>query len=135
MKCQNVYESILERALMFHPYYANKISYWSPSGHYEILLVLEDGSKMLYDDFTEEIYPVICEDDNYDDEYYNLEFAKRLKRRMIICCISQEQLSEKTGISTVTISKYMNGKSLPNIRIASKLARVLKCSTNELINF
>ena len=48
--------------------------------------------------------------------------------------LTQEQLAEKVGVSSKTISKWECGKSLPDHNIIELLCNVLKITTSELIN-
>ena len=50
-------------------------------------------------------------------------------------CIGQEALSEITGISKVTISGYVNGKSLPSLYNADRIAEALSISIDKLLDF
>ena len=47
--------------------------------------------------------------------------------------MNRDLLSYKTGISTVTLSKYMNGKTTPSTYNIQKIAQALRCSVTELI--
>jgi len=57
-----------------------------------------------------------------------------LNEKILVNCISQEELSERTGISQVMISKYLNAKATPSFYRIEQIARVLKCSVSELGN-
>ena len=48
--------------------------------------------------------------------------------------LTQEQLAEKLGVSSKTISKWECGKTLPDHNIIELLCKVLKITTSELIN-
>lgn len=48
--------------------------------------------------------------------------------------ITQEQLSEKIGVSSKTVSKWECGKSLPDYSVVEKLCKILKITTTELLN-
>ena len=48
--------------------------------------------------------------------------------------LTREQLAEKVGVSSKTISKWECGKSLPDHNIIELLCNVLKITTSELIN-
>lgn len=62
------------------------------------------------------------------------EFSRRLKRLAHQKGrYDQKELAERSGISEVTISYYMNGMCLPKMSNIVKLAQALDCSTDELI--
>ena len=48
---------------------------------------------------------------------------------------SQDELSEKIGISRQTLSKYETGESLPDIEKCKLLAEVLDVSLDDLVNY
>ena len=48
---------------------------------------------------------------------------------------SQDELSEKIGVSRQTLSKYETGESLPDIERCKLLAEVLDVSLDELVNY
>lgn len=48
--------------------------------------------------------------------------------------ITQEQLSEKLGVSNKTISKWECGKALPDYSLVESLCEMLEISTSELFN-
>ena len=47
--------------------------------------------------------------------------------------MTQEQLSERTGISQANMSRYESGKRSPKIGTAFKIAEALGCTVDELI--
>ena len=67
----------------------------------------------------------------YDEELYKKEFSSNLQRVLNDKNVSQRKLSEDTGISEVSISRYLNGKRIPSFYTIEKIALALKCSTDE----
>lgn len=61
-----------------------------------------------------------------------MSFNENLQRQMIKESISQTKLSEKVGISKVSLANYINGKCLPNLEIAARLSEQLNCSIDYL---
>lgn len=47
--------------------------------------------------------------------------------------MTQKQLSVRTGISQVNLSRYESGKRSPKISMAFKIAEALGCTVDELI--
>lgn len=47
--------------------------------------------------------------------------------------LTQKELGEKIGVSANTINQYENGVRKPNIIILKKLANVLGCTTDQLL--
>ena len=48
--------------------------------------------------------------------------------------LSQEQLGEKLGVSRQAVSKWENGKNLPDMMMLSRIADILQVSCDELHN-
>ncbi|MDE6292522.1 MAG: helix-turn-helix domain-containing protein, partial [Bacilli bacterium] len=48
--------------------------------------------------------------------------------------LTQEQLAEKIGVTDKSISRWENGKTMPDISMLSILASELDCTIQELLN-
>lgn len=48
--------------------------------------------------------------------------------------MTQEELAEKMGVSDKSISRWENGKTMPDISMLSILAKELNCTIQELLN-
>ena len=46
---------------------------------------------------------------------------------------TQEQLSLKSGVSRISITRYESGQREPTLTIAAKLAAALDCSVDDLV--
>ena len=62
-------------------------------------------------------------------------FAENLIELRKLHNMSQEELSEKLGVTRQTISKYETGESLPDIEKCAMLADVFDVSVDDLINY
>lgn len=49
-------------------------------------------------------------------------------------CMNYKELSEKSGVSTVTISRMINGKQLPKTKTLGKIAKALNTNVTEIIS-
>ena len=95
----------------------------------------DDGHQVLYDlIFHYEIRLYDSENYNVDISDYNvgLFFRYLLKRKVRLSGYSFKEFSKVCGISKQTLSKYMTGKSYPNVLTLHKMAKALNCSTTEL---
>ena len=110
---------------------------WYPSGQMEITVKTENGDKYVYNWLYKSIRIVhsVDHDLEMEEEDWRKSFVHMLTHKMYRLGLSQDILSERTGISRVTISKYVNGKATPSSYNIRKLARALKCSTSELMDF
>lgn len=61
-----------------------------------------------------------------------MEFAKRLQEFRMRAGLSQSGLAEKSGVSVRTLQEYEQGKMVPSIDKAAKLAQALGVSLDEL---
>ena len=100
---------------------------------WDLLISFKDGRKVIYDRFTKYHRNVFYDSvHELTDEQEKQEFARRLRIMMKRKYISQEQLAELVGTSQIMISRYMNGKTLPNVLIIRKIVKVLDCSMDDL---
>ena len=49
------------------------------------------------------------------------------------CMLTQQQLAKKTGIAQSTIAQYENGFRKPDIIKLKKIAAILGCTTDDLL--
>lgn len=142
-KDKNYWESVFNMFCDDYPELADITVDWYPSGQMEITVKVreqgearEDFERYSYDMFTRSACKIYRYSDVTDisEEEWKKEFARNLCRKMRNMCINQETLSDRTGLSQVMISKYANGKALPNAYNIHKLARALECSFAELTN-
>lgn len=62
-------------------------------------------------------------------------FGNNLARMMYELKVTQKDLSEMTGLSEPTISKYINKLQMPGVKAVIKIAYALGCTTDDLIDF
>ena len=61
--------------------------------------------------------------------------AKRLDMALVENVMTQQKLSDLSGVSKASISQYMHGRNIPNSESASKMARVLGVRPEWLMGF
>ena len=133
MQVPSQWNHLYERFKMFFPCYADEVVYWYPEGPNQILCVMRDRGKVIYDDNTQSAFCMQYRDDIDNEETYARDFGNRLSNRMNDRGISQGMLSKMTGISTRMLSNYMHGKSMPGQYNIILIARALRCTPNELL--
>lgn len=120
-----------ERLKLTHrPIYDRAIKYEEVSPN-EMLIKTEDGCVYLYDTWGDTIR-TMPKNSNMDVETFAVEFGERLRRIMDRKGITQEILSEETGISQTIISRYILGKSVPGLYAVDKISMVLGCRIDDL---
>ena len=113
---------------------------WYPSGYSELTITMSDGMMYVYNLIGNSITPIRNKDGvedsrdeiSRDEGAWRKNFSKRLVIKMKKKGISQDRLSRLSGISTVTLSKYMNGLASPSGYNLERLSRALGCSVSEL---
>lgn len=68
------------------------------------------------------------------EQEFRKQFARRLELLMEDRGISRQELTNRTGISAMTISRYLNAKHTAQIDIIVKIAKALSCTVDELVN-
>ena len=121
-------EIMFNNFIMRFPFIAEKAVEWCESSEYDITVKLEDGSIFLYDDMEGSIRKLPSDSGSLTKEECDREFGERLMRMMRRKCITQVELSERTGLDQAQISRYLNGKNSPSFYIVDKIAKALNCS-------
>ena len=130
------YENILEQFKAYHPYLADGIADWGPRGEMRIRVLMKDGTEYDFHAMSNSIRNIkdrpMHYDDLYDEEEWRKIFADRLAEYMCTKRITQQALSEYTGLSKGAINNYVNGNATPSAYALSKLARALDCTVMDL---
>lgn len=143
MKTINTYDDfvnhwypIYQDFLNWHKEYNGEVVDYYPCGRNELMIRLKNLQYVRFNweiNTVQIVQPASFEQNN-TDESWKQNFAERLIRRMRVIHITQDELSKRTGISQVTISKYATAKAMPNGLNLSRLAYALDCSVSELMD-
>lgn len=121
----------IHRFKLYYPHLANHVHKFCYDPDLdELIFVSDDNSLWCYDDADNTVH---CISDNYNDisdDKYKKEFGRRLQKIMLKKRITQDSLTEKTGISQCRISNYINGISVPSFINAVKIADALNYSVD-----
>ena len=106
----------------------------------ELVINMNDGSKLCYDNYDKtirslKVKDIYDADDQSTNEDWTQEFSIRLNRLLNKKRIAKIELSNITGISYMAIKKYTTGQGLPGIRNAIKIANALGCDIAYLTDF
>jgi DNA-binding Xre family transcriptional regulator len=108
-----------------------------PRHGYIIRVFLNNGDYVDYDDragtfryITKDSEHSTCE---ITDEDCREIFSRNLSELMRAQGIGRSTLSDRTGLSQVMLSKYMTKKATPSLPNIKKIARVLNCGLEELL--
>jgi hypothetical protein len=134
---KNIYEPIYREFEERNPCIADRVIDWYPSGQREITVRTDNGNKFSYTMIPSGLVKPLAyrgvEREPLSEQEWRIEFSTRLSRKMRLLGITSDTLSERTGISRVTISKYLNCKSTASGHNIDLIARACMCSTTELI--
>lgn len=132
---KDVWEPVYRKLVQDNPEFGARIVDWFPSGQYELTVKTNDEKLYKYDWFSGSIMPLreYEDDEKLTEEEWRIKFSHKLNRKMRNVAVNRDLLSYRTGISTVTLSKYMNGKATPSTYNIQKIAQALRCSVTELI--
>lgn len=123
-------EKILDNLEMQFPFVVREGIEFNYQGDMEMLVTTKSGDRFVYDDFTKTLRSLPKSSINMSEEECRKEFGERLRKIMNRRGISQDKLSEITGITQASISKYINGTRTPTFFTADKLAKALDCSVD-----
>lgn len=128
----NIEENTYRNFELSYPWVAKDAESYKMFGVFQLIVYLKSGEKVLYDDFENTIEHI---DDEMDEEVWARWFSKNLRMKIRFAGLDQNYISEKTGISKSMISRYVNGRSIPNVYNACKLAEVLGCTIDDFLKF
>lgn len=135
MSIRNRYDSILESFKNDYIRWYNRMVDWYGNGDYEIVVILDDGSKLIYSQSTGTIRFLKNERVDISEEDWIKDFSMTLKNKVSMSGLTRQDISDITGISKVSISNYMNGKSMPSHYNMLKIAKALNCSVYEFTHY
>lgn len=129
----------VEELSNYDPALARRVCDWYPAGEYEVVLVLDDGSKVQYEGLNH-TYRWLREHAEQSDgllteDEYKREFSYKFNRLMEANGHGQRSLAEATGISQSAISKYVRGEALPGYYNLMKFSHAFNCPVSELTTY
>ena len=65
---------------------------------------------------------------------WQLIFSNRVHSRLKELKMSQRELGDSIGVSSVMMSRYMTGQAMPKFYTIINIARILKCSIDDLVD-
>ena len=123
---------LYENFKLYFPSFAKGCISQRQTDLFELEIHNKDGSIDIYNDMNHSLGPKI---DTNTDAGWRKEFARRLRKKIAMKGITQDNLSKLTGIGQPLLSLYTQGKSLPSAQKVSAIAKAIGCSVNDLIGF
>jgi DNA-binding Xre family transcriptional regulator len=132
------YEEMLDEFTRYRPDLASEIRDCKPKHLHAIRITLMNGRQFDYNGRTKTYREVrrnyVAESNDITDEDCREIFAANLAELMRMKGFGQPELSERTGLSTASISKYLRKKATPTITTLEKIANALNCNRDELLD-
>ena len=116
------------------PWAVDKVVHWNSSDVGEIVVELDDGGVVQYDKiiktwrFARNLQELKDLRTPTNEEEWKQEFSWRLYRKMVSKGLSQDDLAFEANIS---ITKYMNGTSVPSAYNLLKIAKAMHLSIED----
>lgn len=128
-------ETLIEDFEYRYPWLYEQVESYKEKRVGEILICLNDGRIILYDDLNYTPYEIRFFEhvSELSDKEWSEVFSRHLGKMIRRECISKERLAERVGVSPNMIGRYLNRTAIPKGTILTKLAEVLCCSVDELI--
>lgn len=123
---------LLNNFKMQFPKVAERMTTFERYNETELLVYLDDGSVVLYDDLNCMIRNMPKDSNRMSEAEFRSEFSFRLRKIIEIRGISQSKLAQRIGISTIMLSRYVCGRNTPTFYMADKIAKALDCSLDDL---
>ena len=125
---------IYDRYARMYPTFAEKTTGWSSIGLDEIEVMLTDRTRIIYDDI-EQVLIFPNRGELSDKEVWAREFGRRLRKRLYFRGISQAEVAKHCGVSQPTVSKWLTGKTIPDVYKLTTLAELLGCTSADIIEY
>jgi DNA-binding phage protein len=133
------YETCFEDFKKRWPVAAEDAVEYRPKGEYAIRITMRDGRQLDYNmrakgslRYVDTVD--ICGASEFTDEYCRAIFSNNLSERMAVKGYGQATLAKETGLSQAVISKYLKKQSTPTISAVRRIAHVLDCSVDDLMD-
>lgn len=126
------YEEIYANFKRECPHVLQDVARWGPHGDWTIMLYLRNGDRAIYHDLFGSVMAI---HKNMTEQEWRKYFSRSLEQMMRFKMITQKQLAEQSGLSQISITKYMNMRTTPSAYVIQRLADELQCSASDLVWF
>lgn len=122
---------LFDNFAMYFPSMAEDTITYEELNDFELVVKMSNGTTVLYDDIDHSFRRLPRSSDDMTEDECLTEFGCRLRKIMFRNGITQEELSERTGIAQPRISRYLRGKNSPTFYVVDRIAKALGCSVDE----
>lgn len=135
----NFEEHMLKNFSLMYPSTSELVVNHKYIGDFEMVFELSDGSKIMYDEYSNGITTIKDSNDSNKEELSEQEcrkeFSRKLKKKLRLKGVTQRELAHAIGMSEFTISHYVSGKRTPSVYDVNKIARFFHCTVSDLTDF
>lgn len=125
-------ESVCKKVLRYqHPSLFELYENEQELGFFEWCVKLTNGSKFLYVPRAEELLVLPKDVNDPSEQTFKMLVGRRLRIIMRDLGINRVKLSDMTGISLMSIGRYINGSRTPSGYALRKFAKALNCSVDD----
>lgn len=124
---------IFDRYIKETPGVLSKIERWVNHTSNSIKIFYKDDTQAIYHGVMGTLRGIKPNNGSADD--WQRDFRDALLERMSDRGYTQDSLAKAIGLSQKSLSKYLNKESIPSAYVISKMAKVLRCATDDLIYF
>lgn len=128
----NLMDEYMHQVYLYFPDLLGKVIH--AREYVQFMLLLETNTKYdyFYNITNNVLIPIPKDDKNLDKDSFRRIFGVLLRRALECSGLTQEELSEKTGIPQPNISDYLYGKHFPSFYQIDKMAKAMNCSVEDL---
>lgn len=127
------YNRIINQFEMYYPHIYEQVIDWWGSGRTSIAVKLDNGIVYDYDPMDNSIRQVYLGDDT-DETTFRKVFGSNIQKMLPYSGMTKSELAVKVGVSSVMMSKYIQGKSTPSAVVAQRIANALGCRLSDLFD-
>lgn len=124
-------DRIKENAKDYFPLITEHAVEFIPDDRTSMIMKLDSGESFVYDDFDKTIRRLPKDSANMTELEFRREFCFRVRKIMMVKRVTQVELAQRTGISQPVLNNYLSCKTTPGFFAVDKIAKALKCSTDE----
>lgn len=104
----------------------------------ELLIKTFDNKVYLYDVTNRSTTPrhiTLRSGEKITNKVWLREVSYRIRTKMLMAGIGVDDLSDISGLSNITIERYLNAESMPSAMNLQKIAIALRCTLDDLTTF
>lgn len=123
---------LIDNINVYYPFITRDAVEYNLVSYNELLVTTSHGENFLYNDIKKS-FRLLSSDYDISKDSFSKEFGLKLARLMEARYISEVELSDMTGISVQTISRYINGRIIPTFYNVYLISLALDCSLDDFI--